>query len=95
MLKQSKFKLTKNVISTQLGDEAVLLDHERGFYYSLNEVGVTVLEELVKGSKTYVKLLEKILEEYDIDEVTASEDLDMLLEELLEEKLIRTVAAVS
>lgn len=95
MIRESKFKLTKNVISTKLGDEAVLLDHERGFYYSLNEVGVTVLDELVKGSKTYQKLLAVVLENYEIDEVTASEDLDLLVEELLEEKLIRTVATVS
>jgi hypothetical protein len=91
MIRQSKFKLNKNVISTTLGDEAVLLDHERGFYYSLNEVGVTVLNGLVQGSKTYERLLTKVLEEYEIDEVTASEDLDLLLEELVNEKLIRII----
>ena len=91
MERSEKFKVNKNVIYTELDDEAIILDHERGIYFALNEVGMTVIEELTKGSRTVQRLLDLVLKEYDVEEDMAMEDLKLLLEHLLSEKLIRRV----
>lgn len=91
MDKSLKFKICKNVIYTELDDEAIILDHERGIYFALNEVGMTVIEDLSKGSRTVQRMLDTVLREFDVEEDMAMEDLELLLEHLLSEKLIREV----
>lgn len=91
MDKSQKFRICKNVIYTELDDEAIILDHERGIYFALNEVGMSVIEELSKGSRTVKRLLEVVMSEYEVEEDMAMEDLVLLLEHLLSEKLIREV----
>ena len=83
-----KFRLNKNIISTILEGEAILLDTERGYYYSLNEVGKSVFDFMGSEKKRFKDMLNCILEEYDVDEKMAREDLEALIEELLDEKLL-------
>lgn len=83
-----KYKLNKNIIATTLEEETILLDTEKGMYYSLNEVGKSVFEFMGSEKKRYKDLLQHVLEEYEVEEAVAREDLTALLEELLHEKLV-------
>ncbi len=44
-------------------------------FLTTNEVGATLMEEL-KEKRTRKQLLERILEDFDVDEKTASEDIE-------------------
>lgn len=81
-------KLSDTVLSSQLGDESVILDHHNGLYFGLEGVGSFVWEKIQEKEMTVSDIKEAILEEFDTDETTASADLDSLLAQLKEEQLI-------
>ncbi len=81
-------KLSDNVLSSQLGDESVILDHRHGLYFGLEGVGSFVWEKIQEKEMTVAEIKETVLEVFDIDEATASADLDVLLAQLKEEQLI-------
>ncbi len=56
-------------------------------FLTTNEVGATIMKEL-KEHKTRQQLTEKILEEFDIDEETATKDIDEFLSLLRKQDLI-------
>ena len=55
---------------------------------NLNETGAFLWKILEKGA-TKDELIAKLLEEYDVDEKTASEDVDIFINKLSEAKLVR------
>jgi len=69
-------------------DEAVILNMESGHYYTLNEVGRFVWEN-IDGINALSNILQSILDTYKTGEEEAKEDLLQIVEELLKEKLIR------
>jgi len=73
-----------------IGDEAVILNMESGCYYSLNELGRFIWENM-DGSMTLNNILQKVLEEYEVGADEAKEDLSKIVEELLKENLARPV----
>lgn len=79
---------SENVLSSALGSESVILDHEQGLYFGLEEVGSYVWEKIQEDNYTVAQLKEAILNEYDIDEATAEKDLHSFLGQLQLEKLI-------
>jgi hypothetical protein len=82
------YKLSDNQISTSLAGESVVLNHKKGEYYTLNEVGSVVWEELGKGPRSLEMLKEVILEAYDVSEEACQKDLEILLNELVDESLV-------
>ncbi len=74
-------------LSSELGEEVVVLDIDRGMYYGLNPVASFIWGRL--GEPTSVgELRAAVLEEFDIDESTCRADLDELLAGLLKAGLI-------
>jgi len=69
-------------------DEAVILNMESGHYYTLNEVGRFVWEN-IDGQNTLNDILQKILSTYNTGSKEGKEDLLQIVEELAKEKLIR------
>lgn len=93
MEENKKFRLSDQQISTSLSGEAVILNHKKGIYFSLNEVGTFVWEQLESNQiKTFGELKNAILNEFDIDEKTCKTDLTHILSELINEKLVQEVA---
>ncbi|MGL4631605.1 MAG: PqqD family protein [Leadbetterella sp.] len=82
------YSLSVDQVSTSLGQESVVLNHNKGEYYSLNELGTFIWGLLSQGAKTKEDIVDSVLEEYDIDELTCVNDVEALLEELQQEKLI-------
>lgn len=86
------FRLSEQQISTSLAGESVILNHQKGMYYSLNEVGTLVWEFVEKQKQvTFAQMIQVVVENYAIDEETCKNDLEVLLTDLLNEKLLEKV----
>lgn len=70
-----------------LGDETVILDAKNGIYYSLNEVGGFVWNQMAAAPKSFEELEASILDSYNTDPVTCRTDLQEILDQLLQENL--------
>ena len=92
--RSSKIVVSKDVVSCDLGGETAMLEMKEGVYYGLNEIG-TVIWELIQKPITIQEVVDKILEEYEVDEETCYGDVVELLEQMLENKLIETVEPYS
>ncbi|MEM8676158.1 MAG: PqqD family protein [Cyanobacteria bacterium P01_G01_bin.67] len=80
---------TKHLYS-EINSEAVLLDTESGTYFGLNDVSNQIWQWLQTPSNEQ-RLLELLLEEYDVAESEARADLQSLLEDLAHNGLIEAV----
>jgi hypothetical protein len=81
-------KLSDNVLSSQLGEESVILDHVKGEYFGLEGVGSFVWELIQQKNCTVADLEQAIVDTYEVDPATAKTDLQNLLAQLKEENLI-------
>jgi hypothetical protein len=84
----TKYQLTSDQISSKVAGETVILNHSKGAYYGLNDVGVLVWDNLEKGPQTLDSLCEAVIGEYEVDRETCKSDIDILLKELISEKLV-------
>jgi hypothetical protein len=81
-------KVSDTVLSSQLGDESVILDHQHGLYFGLEGVGSFVWEKIQEKEMTVAQIKEAVAEEFDADDATIETDLNKLLAQLKEEQLI-------
>ena len=86
-----KYQLTSNQVSSKVAGEAVILNHSKGAYYGLDEVGVLIWDTLAKGPQTIDALCDVVVSEYDVDSDTCRNDIDVLLKDLIAEKLVEII----
>lgn len=77
----------KEQMSTNLGQEAVILQLRKGVYYGLNPVGARIWE-LLKEPRTVQDIKEVILSEYQVEPEQCEQDLLRMLKELAAHGLI-------
>ncbi|MFQ3245343.1 MAG: hypothetical protein ACI9SP_001990 [Arenicella sp.] len=82
-----KYQLADHVSLTEVDDEAVLLDLNSGAYYGLNHVGAMLMSHL-QNQQTPEFASTAIAEQYQTPYITVARDIDLLLQQLLEQKLI-------
>jgi hypothetical protein len=82
-------RASSNQVSSQLGDEAVILNVENGVYYGLNPVSARIME-LLAEPRPLSDILTTILDEYEVSEEQAWSDLVNLLEKMAEQNLVET-----
>jgi dynactin complex subunit len=85
------FKLSHNQVSSSLDNETIILNHDAGVYYGLDEVGTLIWEQLQQKPATVEELKKAVLAEFEIDETTCENDIKTLLKELMDEKLVEIV----
>ncbi|NIJ52002.1 PqqD family protein [Dyadobacter arcticus] len=83
-----KYQLTTDQISSKVAGETVILNHSKGAYYGLDEVGVLIWDTLETGPQTLDSLCAAVVNEYDVDIDTCKTDIDVLLKDLVSEKLV-------
>ena len=81
-----------DVLSSPLGGEVVLLEPRAGVYYSLNEVGAVMWEQL-QHPVTLRAMCEAIVAEFEVDLATCEPDVRRVLGELLRHRLVEVVPA--
>ena len=74
-------------VSTNLGDEVVILDMQSEEYFSLDGVG-TRIWEMIETPTTVREILAAILKAYDVEPARAENDLLAVLSEMQQEGLI-------
>jgi len=81
-----------DVLSSPLGGEVVLLEPRAGVYYSLNEVGAVMWEQL-QQPVTLEAICEAIVAEFEVDLATCEPDVRRVLAELVRHNLAEAVPA--
>ncbi len=85
-----------SIVSRRIADEVILVPirHKVGeidCLYALNEVGARIWE-LIDGDRSLKELRNAIVEEFEVSETEAQEDLTVLIEQLKEIGAIQEVA---
>lgn len=77
----STVSISPNVVFKRVGEEAVMLDFERGIYYGLDGVGARVWE-LLAGNASLDDAAAAMAEEYDVELAAVRRDIENLVGEL-------------
>lgn len=80
------------VISVVVDGEAVLLDCRQGTYFGFDAIGTKIWNILSQPTTTSA-VVDKLLQEYDVDEQTCLGDTVRFLESLMRKNLVDTVNA--
>jgi hypothetical protein len=75
------------VLTTELEDGAVLLDMDRGIYYSLNPAGLEIWRRLESASPVQ-NLATELTRRFDVDQETAQSSVARFTDELEHEGLV-------
>lgn len=84
-----RFRPFPHVVWARHTDATVLLDAERGLYYTLNDVAGRVWELLAAGEPV-IEILRVVGDEYEVDREVLEADVTALLREMRAAKLIET-----
>lgn len=93
-LNEKKWVRNTTLLGTHIDDELVMMDGERGLYFSLNPVG-TQIWQLLETPKTSQELIQSLCHLYEITEAECQQDVSVFLEKMEEAKLINLSAVSS
>ena len=82
-----KITIPNTVFAQEVDDEMVIMDTQSENYFGLDAIGTQIWHILVEDS-SLTNLKMKILEIYDVEENVLKHDIEVLLFELLKNKLI-------
>jgi coenzyme PQQ synthesis protein D (PqqD) len=77
----------EEVAAKVMDGEAILINLSNGIYYSMDKVGAVVWE-LIEKNCSADEMVTTIINRYKVDSLQAQNDVERLLKELLDEKLI-------
>lgn len=83
----SSVRIRDDVLSRDLQGEQVILDLSSGVYFGLDPVG-TRIWHLVQEYQPLQKVLDSLLEEYEVTEVQCTQDLLHLVTQMVEKGLV-------
>jgi coenzyme PQQ synthesis protein D (PqqD) len=86
-----RFRSFPHVVWARQADATVLLDVERGMYYTLNEVAGRIWELLV-ANEPVIEILRCLGDEFDVPAETLEADTAALIGRLLDAGLIERIA---
>ncbi len=84
---------TEGLLVSNMDGEKVMMSVKNGKYYNLGNVGGRIWELLASPIRIEA-LMEALLDEYDIDEVTCQEQVVSFLQMLKKEELIKVAAEI-
>ena len=84
---ETTFEIRDDVISEEIEDELVILDLEGDVYFSLNEVGRVIWEEMESG-ESLSGIVDAICASYEVERERAEADAREFLDDALGRELI-------
>jgi len=81
-------QVNDKVLSSKIGNEAVLMCMEAEYYYGLDPIGSRIWELLTESPKTIEEIIDVLLQEYEVDQETCSKDVYSFIDEMTSRKLI-------
>jgi hypothetical protein len=85
-----KYTRKNDAISSKLQEERVILDIEKGKYFSLNPVA-TLIWEILEQALTIESLCDQLIEEYDVESEKCKLETTAYIQEMVKLGLIREV----
>ncbi|MCP4236490.1 MAG: PqqD family protein [Aestuariibacter sp.] len=82
----SAYQLKPELLLQKVADEMVLLEPESGEYFTLNNVGADMLEQLQQG-KSAQQIAQYIADIYDVTAEQAGQDFQVLMHDLVQANL--------
>lgn len=79
---------TKDQVSSELGEDAVILNLKTGIYHGLDAVGARIWH-LLQEPRTVNDILNILLEEYEIEPERCEHELVALLQKLADAELVK------
>lgn len=86
-----RFRPRAHVVWARQADATVVLDAERGLYYTLNDVASRVWE-LMSGGEPLMEILRCLEEDYEVTAETLQADVEAVLKQFIESDLIERVS---
>ncbi len=86
-LLQASFTAGADILFRLVEDEAVLLHVPSGTYYGLSTTGI-LLWEAIQNKQPLLSVADEILAEYEVEKSQVLDDLQVLLQNLLDNKLV-------
>jgi len=83
-----KWQLAKEVLSSKIDEEIVLLAVDAESYLSLDPVGSRIWELLSEKPSTVDELADRLMEEYEVDRGTCLNDVLAFIDDMAARKLI-------
>lgn len=81
------YKIADNVVFRKIDDEAILLNVDSGHYYTLNNTGSEILEQLI-DDKAIEKIAELLSTDFDVDLKSLMADIQEIIDDLINEDII-------
>jgi hypothetical protein len=78
----------RDIFASEIDDEMVMMDGEKGLYFGLNSVARRIWE-LLEKPLAYGDLLRELAAEYSIEDAQCRADVEPFLRKMLENRLIR------
>ena len=85
---ETKWEISKEVLSSKIDEEVVLMSIEADSYFGLDPVGSHIWELLSVKPATTNELVETLMEEYDTDPETCQKDVQAFIDDMSARKLI-------
>ena len=85
---ESYIKRNKEVFASEIDDEVVMMNVDTGKYYGMDTVGSRIWE-LIAEEIQVREVINKLMEEYDVEEEQCEKDVLEFLNELYENKLVQ------
>ena len=85
--RDAKFKISSDVVISEVNNESVILNLNTGIYFQVNELGTFIITEL-KNYQNIVTLQKKIMLSFNVSDEACKDDLENFLETLLEKNLL-------
>jgi hypothetical protein len=90
-MSEARYERSTELLEADLGDELMALDVARGSCFGFNSVATTIWRQLV-SPKSFGELRDALLAEYEVGAEQCTEELHLLLNDLIEQRLVRVQA---
>jgi hypothetical protein len=87
--KSTEKKLSRNIeiIDSQIDDETVMMDVEKGAYYGLNNIGSAIWDAL-EEPKTISNLIDVLTKKYEVSSEECEKDITPFIEQMTKAELL-------
>jgi hypothetical protein len=90
-MSEALYERSTELLEAELGDELMALDVARGSCFGFNPVATTIWRQLA-SPKSFGELRDGLLAEYDVGAEQCTDELQLLLNDLIEQRLVRVQA---
>lgn len=80
-------KNTQNLLISEIGDELVMMDMEKGNYINLNNIGRTIWEQ-IENQITVIELINLLTNRFDVQKDECTKDTLEYLQKMYDQNLL-------